>query len=326
MAAATNSFILNEGLITAKSQELKDIIVTSPNFRDFLATLEISGQKIEDLVGRDMRVDGLTIATAAEKRQYSVISLIGRSLQERVKTIRPADPFYATAQKVNRVVGEILGQTAPVLQVLEKASEKIRHEYEILAKETRLENTPENQAQLLAQARAAAKGMYIIDWLAIYLDDLNKASATGDRDGMMTAIKLIQNCKLMMAQQGKPMPRTEQFYALCAARIEELDSDGSMRKELSTCTGRVWGTVKKTVGVAAAIVLPIALVAGAIYGITSVESAIRNTVFSYFNGQVTQAALTAMSANFLYIAVKMRSKVFGAIAGINLVRQLTSLS
>ncbi len=317
-----NPFRLQDRVIQTQCQELAQEIARSPGIESVLPIIQMRGNELGELIGRDWRIDALMFAQYAATHQYGNVSVLGKSLDQRIQRIPRSSPMYAAAQAIRLKINLTMREMAPVLGQWDKSAAKIQKEMARIVQARKAEDEPIDQKSLLAEAKRSVKGMRPLDWLIVNLDELNQALASREISEVKIAIGHLLQIKAAMDTQqkeGLSMPSTDQLYETCLARIREVDPNGVIQHQLTTWSGWARSLAQET----AAAAIPIALIIGTILVMSKVDNGIRALAGVVLGPEIAGAILTATLAFGLFRTIQAKNVLASGMLGCFLYAHVT---
>jgi hypothetical protein len=166
-----------------------------------------------------------------------------------------------------------------------------------------------------------AEGPRLANWLAIHFNELNFAAATGDRGNVKEAMWKIFHMQKKLLEANGGMEAAIRLSQLCDARIEEIDPDQSLRREINTWSG--W--LKAGAVNVAKPLAGLALMGGGWYVLSSLKVAIFSTIESTVGTEISQATVIGMAAMGVFRSMRATSLLRVTISGYFLYNQVMAL-
>lgn len=164
-----------------------------------------------------------------------------------------------------------------------------------------------------------ADGPRPIHWFAIYLNDLNEATAIQDRNAAKRAIANLLYVDTHVKRFSSMPDNLRAMHQLCLKRIEEIDENGTLRHEL-TWGGSIKTGVKK-VAVSCAI-------AGGVIGFIFASNYMHNKVYQtasdFFGSDISHAIGISLSSMGLYHAVRRENTLGVFLSGYFLYQKIST--
>lgn len=180
----------------------------------------------------------------------------------------------------------------------------------------------EGQQRVGLAKETPAEGPRLKHWFALYLNELNVAVERGNREGIKDAMRNIFHMQNVMekSQNNNVSEDTKRISEICNNRINQIDSDQSLRKEITTWSGYLKANVLILKSLAKA-----GLLGGGLYVILKIPGAISNSIESAFGSEVAQATFLSLTAMNFYRSVKSRNLIGIACTGYLLYDRVTAL-